>query len=67
MSEIDHPVHQQFSDEELRAIVEEAGRAERVVMAHCHGKPGIMAALAAGRSHDRARELPRRGSSDSDA
>ena len=38
----------QFSDEELRAIVEEAGRAERVVMAHCHGKPGIMAALRAG-------------------
>lgn len=48
MSELDHPVHQQFSDEELRAIVEEAGRAERVVMAHCHGKPGIMAALRAG-------------------
>jgi imidazolonepropionase-like amidohydrolase len=48
MSEIDHPVHQQFSDEELRAIVEEAGRADRVVMAHCHGKPGIMAALRAG-------------------
>jgi imidazolonepropionase-like amidohydrolase len=48
MSEIDHPVHQQFSDEELRAIVEEAGRAERIVMAHCHGKPGILAALRAG-------------------
>ncbi len=48
MSEVDHPVHQQFSNEELRAIVEEAGRAERVVMAHCHGKPGIMAALEAG-------------------
>jgi imidazolonepropionase-like amidohydrolase len=48
MSEVDHPVHQQFSGEELRAIVEEAGRAERVVMAHCHGKPGIMAALEAG-------------------
>lgn len=48
MSEIDHPVHQQFSDEELRAIVDEAGRAERVVAAHCHGKPGIMAALHAG-------------------
>jgi imidazolonepropionase-like amidohydrolase len=48
MSELDHPVHQQFSGEELRAIVEEAGRAERVVMAHCHGKPGIMAALEAG-------------------
>jgi imidazolonepropionase-like amidohydrolase len=48
MSELDHPIHQQFSDEELRAIVEEAVRAERVVMAHCHGKPGIMAALGAG-------------------
>jgi imidazolonepropionase-like amidohydrolase len=48
MSEIDHPIHQQFSDEELRTIVEEAGRADRVVAAHCHGKPGIMAALRAG-------------------
>lgn len=48
MSEVDHPIHQQFSLEELRTIVEEAGRAERAVMAHCHGKPGIMAALEAG-------------------
>jgi imidazolonepropionase-like amidohydrolase len=48
MSELDHPEHQQFSGEELRAIVEEAGRADRVVMAHCHGKAGIMAALEAG-------------------
>ncbi|MCB2174589.1 MAG: amidohydrolase family protein [Actinomycetales bacterium] len=48
LSEVDHPIHQQFSGEELRAIVEEAGRAERVVAAHCHGKPGIMAALEAG-------------------
>ncbi len=48
MSEIDHPMHQQFSDEELRAIVEETARAERVVAAHCHGKAGIMAALRAG-------------------
>jgi imidazolonepropionase-like amidohydrolase len=48
MSQIDHPVHQQFSDEELAAIVAEAARAERVVAAHCHGKPGIMAALRAG-------------------
>ena len=48
MSEVDHPIHQQFSDEELRAIVDEAARAERVVAAHCHGKPGIMAALRAG-------------------
>lgn len=48
MSEIDHPIHQQFSDEEMRAIVEEAARAERVVAAHCHGKPGIMAAIRNG-------------------
>lgn len=48
MSEVDHPVHQQFSDEELTSIVQEAGRAERIVAAHCHGKPGIMAALRAG-------------------
>ncbi|HLU45822.1 MAG TPA: amidohydrolase family protein [Natronosporangium sp.] len=48
MSEVDHPIHQQFTDAELRAIVEVAGLAERVVAAHCHGKPGIMAALAAG-------------------
>jgi imidazolonepropionase-like amidohydrolase len=48
MSEVDHPIHQQFSDEEMRAIVEEAGRADRIVAAHCHGKPGIMAALRTG-------------------
>jgi imidazolonepropionase-like amidohydrolase len=48
MSELDHPIHQQFSDEELRAIVQEAARSDRIVMAHCHGKPGIVAALEAG-------------------
>jgi imidazolonepropionase-like amidohydrolase len=48
MSQIDDPIHQQFSSTELRAIVEEAGQAERIVAAHCHGKPGIMAALEAG-------------------
>ncbi len=48
MSEVDHPVHQQFTDAELRTIVEVAGLADRVVAAHCHGKPGIMAALRAG-------------------
>jgi len=47
-SEIDHPIHQQFSGAELLAIVEEAARAERIVAVHCHGKPGIMAALEAG-------------------
>lgn len=44
----DDPMHQQFTDEELRAMVEEAARAERIVAAHCHGKAGIMAALRAG-------------------
>ncbi len=48
LSELDHPIHQQFSHEELDAIVQEAGRAERYVAAHCHGEPGIMAALRAG-------------------
>ncbi|HLV59440.1 MAG TPA: amidohydrolase family protein [Natronosporangium sp.] len=48
LSEVDHPIHQQFTDAELRAIVEVAGMADRVVAAHCHGKPGIMAALEAG-------------------
>ena len=45
---MDDPIHQQFTGAELRAIVEVAGLADRVVAAHCHGKPGIMAALEAG-------------------
>lgn len=48
LSEVDHPVHQQFTLAELQVIVEIAGMAERIVAAHCHGKPGIMAALRAG-------------------
>src|SRR5262249_15343270 len=48
LSEVDHPTHQQFTAAELRAIVEVAGLAERVVAAHCHGKPGMLAALEAG-------------------
>lgn len=48
MSEVDHPMHQQFSKKELKAIVKEAARADRVVAAHCHGRAGIMAALKAG-------------------
>lgn len=47
-SEIDDPINQQFSDEELKAMVDEAHRARRVVAAHCHGLPGIQAALRAG-------------------
>jgi imidazolonepropionase-like amidohydrolase len=48
LSELDSPIHQQFTGAELEAIVEIAGLAERVVAAHCHGKPGIMAAIEAG-------------------
>lgn len=48
LSEVDHPIHQQFTVAELRAIVEVAGMADRVVAAHCHGKPGMLAALEAG-------------------
>jgi imidazolonepropionase-like amidohydrolase len=48
LSEVDHPIHQQFTGAELRAIVEVAGMAERSVAAHCHGKPGMLAALEAG-------------------
>ena len=47
-SQLDDPEHQQFSDSELRAMVEEAARSDRIVAAHCHGKTGIMAALRAG-------------------
>jgi imidazolonepropionase-like amidohydrolase len=48
LSEVDHPIHQQFTLAELRAVVEVAGLADRIVAAHCHGKPGIMAALESG-------------------
>ena len=48
LSEVDSPIHQQFTAAELRAIVEVAALAERAVAAHCHGKPGIMAAIEAG-------------------
>ena len=48
MSELDHPIHQQFTAAELRTIVEVAGLADWVVAANCHGKPGLLAALEAG-------------------
>jgi imidazolonepropionase-like amidohydrolase len=41
-------VDQQFTDEELRAIVETAASMGRSVTAHAHGKGGIDAALRAG-------------------
>ncbi|MFN4025259.1 MAG: amidohydrolase family protein [Hyphomonas sp.] len=41
-------LEQQFSDEELRAIVEAAHAMGRKVTAHAHGKSGVDAALRAG-------------------
>lgn len=38
----------QFSDDELKAVVDEAQRARRPVAAHAHGLPGILAAIDAG-------------------
>ena len=38
----------QFSDEELRTVVEEARRNGVKVMAHAHGREGILAAIRAG-------------------
>jgi imidazolonepropionase-like amidohydrolase len=48
LSELDDPIHQQFTVAEMQAMVEVAGMADRVVAAHCHGKPGMMAALESG-------------------
>ena len=48
LSRDDDPKFQQFSDEELKVMVDEARRMNRVVAAHVHGKDGIMAALRAG-------------------
>ncbi|KAK6955167.1 hypothetical protein Daesc_002798 [Daldinia eschscholtzii] len=48
MSRDDNPLCAQFGPEELRTIVEEAARQNRVVAAHVHGKPGILAAVRAG-------------------
>jgi len=48
MSRDDNPLYAQFSPEELECIVKEANRLGRAVAAHCHGKPGIMAAVEAG-------------------
>ncbi|KUJ13923.1 uncharacterized protein LY89DRAFT_687257 [Mollisia scopiformis] len=45
---LDSPQDTQFSPEELKAMVDEAARAKRVVAAHCHGKEGILAAINAG-------------------
>ena len=48
LSFYDQPEEQQFSPEELKAIVEEASRLGVAVASHAIGKAGIMAALEAG-------------------
>lgn len=44
----DSPGAQQYSDQELKIIVEESARHGLKVMAHAHGSEGIMAAVKAG-------------------
>lgn len=39
---------QQFSDEEMKVIVDEANRLKRSCAAHCHGREGLAAAINAG-------------------
>lgn len=48
LSTTDDPHHRQFSDEELRVLVEESTLQGRAVAIHAHGKSGIMAAIRAG-------------------
>ncbi|KAI0602350.1 amidohydrolase [Biscogniauxia sp. FL1348] len=48
LSRDDDPRCAQFSPEELACVVQEAARQNRVVAAHVHGKPGILAAVRAG-------------------
>lgn len=47
-SQYDEPEDEQFSPEELGAIVAEARRCGRAVAAHCHGAASIKTALRAG-------------------
>lgn len=48
LSRDDDVRYAQFSDEELKVMVEEAARQRRSVAAHVHNKPGILAAVRAG-------------------
>lgn len=48
LSKYDNPHHQEFTNDELSAIVHEASMKGRAVAAHCHGEAGIRAALEAG-------------------
>jgi imidazolonepropionase-like amidohydrolase len=44
----DNPIYQQFTNAELKIIVDEAARFGLVCAAHAIGKPGILAAIRAG-------------------
>ncbi|KAH8889043.1 amidohydrolase 1, partial [Thozetella sp. PMI_491] len=48
LSRTDDPQYRQYSDEELRVLVEESSLQGRAVAIHAHGKKGIMAAIKAG-------------------
>ena len=48
MSVKDSPINQQFSQNEQKAIVQEATRSEIAVAAHCHGELGIKSAIKSG-------------------
>ena len=48
LSEQDEPDHRQFTDAEIRALVEEAHRADRQVASHAQGAAGVTAALKNG-------------------
>ncbi len=48
MSQRDSPHHQEFTYEEVKAIVEEAKAKDRIVMAHAHGAAGMKVAVEAG-------------------
>ena len=52
LSRDDNPKYAQFSPEELRVIVEEAARQGRIVAAHVHGKPAIIAVSLMFSVHD---------------
>jgi hypothetical protein len=48
LSKYDNPHHQEFTNEEMDAIVHEASLKGRAVAAHCHGEAGIRTSLEAG-------------------
>eukprot|EP01094_Clydonella_sp_ATCC50884_P011441 TRINITY_DN2121_c0_g1_i1.p1 TRINITY_DN2121_c0_g1~~TRINITY_DN2121_c0_g1_i1.p1 ORF type:complete len:441 (+),score=125.60 TRINITY_DN2121_c0_g1_i1:76-1398(+) len=48
LSRRDDPHHQEFTNEELRAIVDEARSKDRCVAAHCHGVAGIRSSIECG-------------------